>query len=43
MEANSRFLPVQKLWTLQVRYCTKLKAKTTVWTDEQVRDNARSI
>ncbi|KAK4543326.1 hypothetical protein LTR36_005685 [Oleoguttula mirabilis] len=30
------FLPGRSSGTLQVRYCTKLKAKTTVWTDEMV-------
>jgi hypothetical protein len=24
--------------TLQVRYCTKLKAKATIWTDDMVRE-----
>jgi hypothetical protein len=31
------FFPGRTSGTLQVRYCTKLKAKTTVWTDETVR------
>ncbi|KAF2768956.1 hypothetical protein EJ03DRAFT_273328 [Teratosphaeria nubilosa] len=31
------FFPGRSSGTLQVRYCTKLKAKTTVWTDEMVR------
>jgi hypothetical protein len=31
------FFPGRSSGTLQVRYCTKLKAKTTVWTDETVR------
>ncbi|KAK3073996.1 hypothetical protein LTR53_003943 [Teratosphaeriaceae sp. CCFEE 6253] len=30
----SDFFPGRSSGTLQVRYCTKLKAKTTVWTDE---------
>ncbi|KMU77494.1 MYB DNA-binding domain containing protein [Coccidioides immitis RMSCC 3703] len=38
MEPNCRFLPcLNKNNTLQVRYCTKLKAKATVWTDEAVQ------
>jgi hypothetical protein len=32
------FFPGRSSGTLQVRYCTKLKAKTTVWTDEMVSD-----
>lgn len=31
------FFPGRSSGTLQVRYCTKLKAKTTQWTDETVR------
>ena len=31
------FFPGRSCGTLQVRYCTKLRAKTTVWTDEMVR------
>lgn len=31
------FFPGRSSGTLQVRYCTKLKAKTTAWTDEMVR------
>jgi hypothetical protein len=31
------FFPGRSSGTLQVRYCTKLKAKTTVWTDDMVR------
>jgi hypothetical protein len=31
------FFPGRTSGTLQVRYCTKLKAKTTLWTDETVR------
>lgn len=31
------FFPGRSSGTLQVRYCTKLKAKTTQWTDEMVR------
>jgi len=30
------FFPGRSSGTLQVRYCTKLKAKTTVWTDDMV-------
>lgn len=30
------FFPGRSSGTLQVRYCTKLKAKTTAWTDEMV-------
>jgi hypothetical protein len=30
------FFPGRTSGTLQVRYCTKLKAKGTVWTDELV-------
>ncbi len=33
------FFPGRSSGTLQVRYCTKLKAKATVWTDEMVRLN----
>ncbi len=32
----SDFFPGRTSGTLQVRYCTKLKAKDTVWTDEMV-------
>jgi hypothetical protein len=32
----AEFFPGRSSGTLQVRYCTKLKAKTTVWTDEMV-------
>ena len=31
------FFPGRSSGTLQVRYCTKLKAKTTTWTDDMVR------
>lgn len=31
------FFPGRSSGTLQVRYCTKLKAKTTIWTDDMVR------
>lgn len=31
------FFPGRSSGTLQVRYCTKLKAKTTAWTDDMVR------
>jgi hypothetical protein len=34
----SDFFPGRTSGTLQVRYCTKLKAKDVVWTDEMVRD-----
>ena len=34
------FFPGRTSGTLQVRYCTKLKAKTTAWTDETVREEA---
>ena len=34
------FFPGRSSGTLQVRYCTKLKAKTSVWTDEMVRQDA---
>jgi Myb-like DNA-binding domain len=30
------FFPGRTSGTLQVRYCTKLKAKTVIWTDETV-------
>ncbi len=33
------FFPGRSSGTLQVRYCTKLKAKTAVWSDEMVRDS----
>jgi hypothetical protein len=32
----SDFFPGRSSGTLQVRYCTKLKAKSTKWTDETV-------
>ncbi|KAK3615038.1 hypothetical protein LTR56_026847 [Elasticomyces elasticus] len=32
----SNFFPGRSPGTLQVRYCTKLKAKTTVWTDDMI-------
>ncbi|KAK4904828.1 hypothetical protein LTR49_025793 [Elasticomyces elasticus] len=35
----SDFFPGRSPGTLQVRYCTKLKAKTTVWTDDMVGDD----
>ncbi|KAK5700180.1 hypothetical protein LTR17_023148 [Elasticomyces elasticus] len=38
----SNFLPGRSSGTLQVRYCTKLKAKTTVWTDDMVSDDTVS-
>ncbi|KAI9726120.1 MAG: hypothetical protein M1834_009417 [Cirrosporium novae-zelandiae] len=31
------FFPGRSSGTLQVRYCTKLKAKATVWTDDSIR------
>jgi len=34
----AEFFPGRSSGTLQVRYCTKLKAKTTQWTEETVRD-----
>jgi Myb-like DNA-binding domain len=34
----SDFFPGRTSGTLQVRYCTKLKAKDTVWTDEMVSE-----
>ncbi|KAK4896175.1 hypothetical protein LTR49_028175 [Elasticomyces elasticus] len=33
----SNFFPGRSSGTLQVRYCTKLKAKTTVWTDDMIQ------
>ena len=33
------FFPGRSSGTLQVRYCTKLKAKTTAWSDEMVSSN----
>ena len=33
------FFPGRSSGTLQVRYCTKLKAKTSKWTDEMVRQS----
>lgn len=33
----AEFFPGRSSGTLQVRYCTKLKAKTMVWTEEMVR------
>lgn len=36
------FFPGRSSGTLQVRYCTKLKAKTTQWTDETVRSYCQS-
>ncbi|KAI9781273.1 MAG: hypothetical protein M1839_006065 [Geoglossum umbratile] len=33
----AEFFPGRSSGTLQVRYCTKLKAKTTQWTDDTVR------
>lgn len=34
------FFPGRSSGTLQVRYCTKLKAKTMVWTDDMVSTTA---
>lgn len=34
------FFPGRSSGTLQVRYCTKLKAKTTVWTEDMVSDTS---
>lgn len=34
----AEYFPGRSSGTLQVRYCTKLKAKTTQWTDDTVRD-----
>lgn len=36
------FFPGRSSGTLQVRYCTKLKAKTTIWTDDMVRSHVNS-
>lgn len=36
------FFPGRSSGTLQVRYCTKLKAKTTQWTDETVSNRTSS-
>ncbi|KAI5789554.1 putative transcriptional activator Myb, partial [Pyronema domesticum] len=33
----AEYFPGRSSGTLQVRYCTKLKAKTTVWSDETVQ------
>lgn len=35
------FFPGRSSGTLQVRYCTKLKAKTTLWTEDMVRRVSR--
>lgn len=37
------FFPGRSSGTLQVRYCTKLKAKTTQWTDETVCSPLRAL
>ena len=34
----AEFFPGRSAGTLQVRYCTKLKAKTTLWNDDMVGD-----
>jgi hypothetical protein len=34
----AEFFPGRSAGTLQVRYCTKLKAKTTLWNDDMVSD-----
>ncbi|KAF2144037.1 uncharacterized protein K452DRAFT_325329 [Aplosporella prunicola CBS 121167] len=39
----AEFFPGRSSGTLQVRYCTKLKAKTTVWTDEMVQKLRNAI
>jgi hypothetical protein len=36
------FFPGRSSGTLQVRYCTKLKAKATVWSDQMVSPKAFS-
>ncbi|KAI5813678.1 MYB DNA-binding domain protein, partial [Pyronema omphalodes] len=33
----AEYFPGRSSGTLQVRYCTKLKAKTTVWSDETIQ------
>ena len=38
----AEFFPGRSSGTLQVRYCTKLKAKTTQWTDETVSPSPSS-
>lgn len=35
----AEFFPGRSAGTLQVRYCTKLKAKTTLWNDDMVSDS----
>ncbi|KAK3615391.1 hypothetical protein LTR56_026616 [Elasticomyces elasticus] len=35
----SNFFPGRSSGTIQVRYCTKLKVKTTVWTYDMVSDD----
>lgn len=37
----AEFFPGRSSGTLQVRYCTKLKAKTTQWTDETVSSSCQ--
>lgn len=39
----AEFFPGRSSGTLQVRYCTKLKAKTTQWTEETVSFSFRSF
>jgi len=39
----AEFFPGRSSGTLQVRYCTKLKAKTTQWTDETVSIKLQSF
>lgn len=39
----AEFFPGRSSGTLQVRYCTKLKAKTTQWTDETVSKTPLSM
>lgn len=37
------FFPGRSSGTLQVRYCTKLKAKTTTWTDDMVSQDTTTV
>jgi hypothetical protein len=39
----AEFFPGRSSGTLQVRYCTKLKAKTTQWTEETVSGTLHAI
>ncbi|KAI4757155.1 hypothetical protein E4T52_10283 [Aureobasidium sp. EXF-3400] len=36
----AEFFPGRSAGTLQVRYCTKLKAKTTLWNDDMIYDDS---